>query len=264
MKRFAALVCALALCLALPACDFNATPSTASSSDASTASSTQPSTSTEASSSESSTQASTDEQASTAASTKSKTDKNKSKKKSKAKKPDYSTGIHHARIRIEGYGSIFIEIYPEFAPKTCEKFCKLVEKKYYDGMSIYKILPDMYINLGDRSGNTRYENIVPGEYEEAGFSNSLSLKRGTIAMSRTTSAAISSDASTIILALSDLSYLDGKYAAFAKVTRGMEIVDKICSRVNNGNKKNNIKTDKQGYVKKAKSCPVIKTIRMVD
>ena len=187
----------------------------------------------------------------------------------------YESGIHHAWLKIKGYERMEIEIYSDNAPKTAALFCKLVRKDYYDNMQLEGLMPDLYATLGDYSDKTDGKYTVEGEFEEAGFTNNtIGLKRGVIAMSRTpqksgkaskakgnsSSAKNStSDAAHLYVFLTNASYLDGKYAGFAKITSGIATFDKICADVSA-----NAKTTKKGKIKKLKSCPVIKYITLED
>lgn len=185
----------------------------------------------------------------------------------------YESGIHHAWLKIQGYERIEIEIYSDDAPKTAALFCKLVRKGYYNNMQLEGLMPDLYATLGDHSGKTDGEHTVDGEFDEAGFSgNTIGLKRGVIAMSRAeqeTSAKSSknaeaaqeadSDAAHLYVFLTNASYLDGKYAGFAKITSGIATFDEICNNV-----KSTVKTSKKGKIKKVENCPVIKYISLED
>ena len=191
----------------------------------------------------------------------------------------YESGIHHAWLKIKGYERMEIEIYSDDAPKTAALFCKLVRKDYYDNMQLEGLMPDLYATLGDYSDKTEGKYTVEGEFDEAGFTNnSLGLKRGVIAMSRTpqksgktskassgnssnnsSAANVTSDAAHLYVFLTNASYLDGKYAGFAKITSGIATFDQICADV-----RANAKTNKKGKIKKIKNCPVIKYISLED
>lgn len=176
----------------------------------------------------------------------------------------YASGIHHASLKIKGYGTMEIEIYSNTAPKTSALFCYLVRHKYYNGLNITSVMPDLYATLGDYSGKTSGVYTVDGEFKEAGYeNNSIGLKRGVIAMSRlgadqnlTGPSEVKSDASSFYVFLSDASYLDGKYAGFAKITSGISTFDQIVSAIGD--------TDEAGKIKNEKDCPVISSIKLVD
>ena len=177
----------------------------------------------------------------------------------------YANGVHHATMIIAGYEDtpIEIEIYSQEARRTAALFCKLINEKYYDGKTIYWIVKGLYTRFGDRSGESAGQNWVRGEYREAGINNTLSLRRSWIAMSRTEDG-YNSDASSLIVLLSDASYLDGKYATFAKITSGIEVFDKISELTTSEDSSEKIMLEESGKVSDEAQCPVITSVRMVD
>lgn len=181
-----------------------------------------------------------------------------------ASKPiDYSAGIHHAEIRIKGYNTpIELEIYSDSAPYSAERFCQLVNKGYYDGKTINWILNGLYVRMGSLKQDD--SNLVRGEYEESGFENSNSLRTGWVALSRAEDGQ-QSDASSLIFFLSDASYLDGKYAAFAKVTDGLDVLNSIAARTADATPDDqHIQVSKSGEISKTSQRPKIKSIKMVN
>ena len=177
----------------------------------------------------------------------------------------YANGIHHAEMVVAGYEDtpVEIEVHSQDARRTSALFCKLVNEGFYDGKSIYWIVKGLYARFGDRSGESAGQNWARGEYREAGIENGLSLRRGWIAMSRTEDG-YNSDASSLILILSDASYLDGKYATFAKITSGIEVFDKISARTESTDDGEKIELEPSGKISNESDCPVITSIRMVD
>lgn len=199
--------------------------------------------------------------------------------------PDYSEGTHHAVIELEGCeDEIELEIYADQAPVTSEAFCTLVDEGYYDGKALNWVLDDMYVKMG--SANQDDDALVTGEFEESGYdttiniTNSLSLKKGVVALSRAEDGQ-QSDASSFIVFLSDMSYLDGQYAAFAKVTSGVDELEDVADRAvtkadesgknkkksgknKNVKKSEQIKTSKDGKIIYKEDRPVITSLRMVD
>ncbi len=175
----------------------------------------------------------------------------------------YASGVHHAKLKIKGYPAMELEIYSNSAPKTSALFCYLVRHKYYNGLKLTALMPNLYVKLGDYSGETKNKYLVDGEFEEAGVSNSVGLKRGVIAMSRQDTSdelagptELKSDASSLYIFLSDASYLDGKYAGFAKISRGVSTLDSIIQNIQN--------TNSDGTVSAEEECPVIKSIKLLD
>ena len=138
-------------------------------------------------------------------------------------------------ITIENYGSLHIELYGNDAPETVENFLSLVNKGYYNGKSIFKLADD----LAYMGSETASATVIKGEFKENGFSNKISHKRGTLSMVR--SGEGNSDSSQFFIVKKDSPELNGKYAAFGKVTDGMEVIDSICK---------DIKTDENGNIAK--------------
>lgn len=176
---------------------------------------------------------------------------------------DYATGIHHAELVFEGYETrpIEIEIYAHSASQSAKRFCTLVDTGYYNGKPVFWILNEMYMRVGNPTQDNR--NLVTGEYEESDVSNSNSLKRGVIALNRAEDGQ-QSDASSLIICMSDLSYLDRKYAAFAKITENYEVIEEIASRIASGDPALKIDIDETGKVIDESKAPHILSIQMVD
>lgn len=173
---------------------------------------------------------------------------------------DYSEGIHHAELVIEDYEDfpIQIEIYSHSAPVTAEKFARMVDSGYFDGKPVFWALKDMYVRLGNVEQDDDY--LITGEYDESDFKNSNSLKKGVIAVSRAADGQ-QSDASSLIVFMSDLSFLDGKYAGFAKITENYEVIDWIAGRTQAGG---DLVIDESGRILNTERYPVIKSITMID
>ena len=175
------------------------------------------------------------------------------------KKPESKTtdtkGKHHAKIKVKDYGTIEVELDGDTAPITVANFVKLVNEKFYDGLTFHRIMSGFMIQGGDPLGNGTggSDETIKGEFSNNGVKNDISHVRGTISMAR--SSAPDSASSQFFIMHQDADYLDGQYAAFGKVTKGMSVVDKICEDVT--------PTDGNGTVEKADQ-PVIESIRMVD
>ena len=132
-------------------------------------------------------------------------------------------------IEMENGKEIEIELMPTAAPKTCENFEKLVKEGFYDGLIFHRVIPGFMIQGGDPQGNGMggaKENIV-GEFKANGFDNPLKHTRGVISMARAYNP--NSASSQFFIMHADAPHLDGQYAAFGKVTSGMDAVDEIAS-----------------------------------
>lgn len=175
------------------------------------------------------------------------------------KEPESKTtdtkGKHHAKIKVKDYGTIEVELDGDTAPITVANFIKLVNEKFYDGLTFHRIMSGFMIQGGDPLGNGTggSDETIKGEFSSNGVENNISHKRGVISMARSSDP--DSASSQFFIMHQDSTYLDGEYAAFGKVTKGMSVVDKICEDVT--------PTDGNGTVEKADQ-PVIESIRMVD
>ncbi|MBR4462736.1 MAG: peptidylprolyl isomerase [Erysipelotrichaceae bacterium] len=133
------------------------------------------------------------------------------------------------KIIMENGKEIVVELYPETAPKTVENFLKLVKEHFYDGIIFHRVIKGFMIQGGDPTGTGRSgskEKIV-GEFEANGFINDLKHERGVLSMARTMDP--DSASSQFFIMHQDAPHLDGQYAAFGKVIKGMDTVDEIAA-----------------------------------
>ena len=133
-----------------------------------------------------------------------------------------------ADINLENGDVIKIELYPKAAPNTVNNFIYLANKGFYNGLTLHRIIPNFVIQGGDPQGTglggPGYK--IKGEFSENGVDNKLKHTRGVISMARS-SQGNDTAGSQFFIIVSDAASLDGKYAAFGKVTEGMAAVDKI-------------------------------------
>ena len=132
-------------------------------------------------------------------------------------------------IEMENGKEIKIELCPETAPITCANFEKLVKDGFYDGLIFHRVIPGFMIQGGDPLGNGMGgadENII-GEFSANGYKNDLKHTRGVISMARAFNP--NSASSQFFIMHADAPHLDGQYAAFGKVTEGMDTIDEIAS-----------------------------------
>ena len=130
-------------------------------------------------------------------------------------------------IEMENGKKIKIELYPEIAPITCANFEKLVKEGFYDGLIFHRVISGFMIQGGDPEGTGMggaKENIK-GEFAQNGVKNDLKHTRGVISMAR--SMMPDSASSQFFIMHKDAPHLDGGYAAFGKVTEGMDVVDRF-------------------------------------
>ena len=133
----------------------------------------------------------------------------------------------NVKITMNGGGEIELELYPDVAPETVANFKSLVEEGFYNGLTFHRIIKGFMIQGGDPLGNGMggSDKTIKGEFRANGFENPLKHTRGVISMAR--SAMPNSASSQFFIMHEDAPHLDGSYAAFGKVTKGIEIVDEI-------------------------------------
>ena len=132
-------------------------------------------------------------------------------------------------IEMENGGIIKLELDATAAPKTVANFEKLVKEGFYDGLTFHRIIPGFMIQGGDPLGNGMggAEEKIVGEFAANGHKNPIKHTRGVISMARAYDP--NSASSQFFIMHKDAPHLDGQYAAFGKVSEGMEVVDEIAS-----------------------------------
>ena len=121
------------------------------------------------------------------------------------------------------------ELYPEIAPITVENFEKLANDGFYDGLIFHRVIPGFMIQGGCPYGNGTGGpgHNIKGEFDANGVRNDLDHTRGVLSMARAMHP--DSAGSQFFIMVEDAPHLDGQYAAFGKITEGMEAADKIVS-----------------------------------
>ncbi len=132
-------------------------------------------------------------------------------------------------IEMENGGKIVAELYPETAPESVRNFLSLAGKGFYDGLIFHRVISGFMIQGGDPQGTGMGGPgyCIKGEFKANGVPNPLSHKRGVLSFAR--SQAFNSAGSQFFIMHADGDFLDGQYAAFGKVTDGMDVVDAIAA-----------------------------------
>lgn len=132
-------------------------------------------------------------------------------------------------FEMENGDIIKAELYPEIAPNTVNNFIELINKGFYDGLIFHRVIRGFMIQGGDPEGTGMggpgYG--IKGEFASNGFKNDLAHEAGVLSMAR--SMMPNSAGSQFFIMHKDSPHLDGDYAAFGKVTEGMDVVDKIAT-----------------------------------
>ena len=119
------------------------------------------------------------------------------------------------------------ELYPEVAPITVENFLKLIDEDFFAGLIFHRVIPGFMIQGGGYTKDFKEKHCdsIKGEFKSNGVNNELKHTEGVLSMARTM---IKDSASSQFFIMHKHSpHLDGAYAAFGKVTEGMDIVNTI-------------------------------------
>lgn len=119
------------------------------------------------------------------------------------------------------------ELYPEIAPNTVNNFISLVQNGFYDGLIFHRVIRGFMIQGGcpDGTGMGGPGYMIKGEFSQNGFANDLRHTEGVLSMARAMHP--DSAGSQFFIMHKNSPHLDGAYAAFGKITEGMDIVNKI-------------------------------------
>ena len=134
-----------------------------------------------------------------------------------------------ATISVRSGKEIVIELYPDIAPNTVNNFIALANSGFYDGLFFHRVIKGFMIQggcpNGTGTGGPGYS--IKGEFTQNGFKNNLRHERGVISMARAMDP--NSAGSQFFIMHKDAPHLDGAYAAFGKVIKGIEVVDEIAT-----------------------------------
>ena len=130
-------------------------------------------------------------------------------------------------ITMENGDIMTAELYPDIAPNTVNNFISLIKKGFYDGLIFHRVISGFMIQGGDPEGTgvggPGYS--IRGEFSYNGFENKLAHTEGVLSMARTMDP--DSAGSQFFIMHRPAPHLDGQYAAFGKITDGMDVVNKI-------------------------------------
>ena len=127
-------------------------------------------------------------------------------------------------IEMEDGGVIRAELYPDIAPITVDNFVKLTKQGFYDGLIFHRVIEGFMIQGGDPTGTGMGGpgHTIKGEFKMNGVNNDLKHTRGTLSMAR--SMMPNSAGSQFFIM-----HMDGSYAAFGRVSEGLDVVDRIAA-----------------------------------
>ncbi len=150
-----------------------------------------------------------------------------SKKEFKNEMMEAPNELPIAYIDVENIGVIEAELYPHIAPNTVNNFIYLANNNFYDNLTFHRIVKNFVIQGGcpEGSGMGGPGYSIEGEFNKNNFRNDLKHTEGVLSMAR--SQQPDSAGSQFFIVTKDAKNLDKQYAAFGKVIKGMDVVDKI-------------------------------------
>ena len=168
---------------------------------------------------------------------------------------EYLEGKVNIEIDVRDYGKIKLELDADNTPITVTNFVNLVNEKFYDGLTFHRVVDNFVIQGGDpdHNGSGGSDKEIKGEFKSNGIENNISHTRGVISMARSDDP--NSASSQFFIVHQDSTFLDGNYAAFGRVTEGIEVVDKIVQAINPTEEEIEILYENQ---------PVINSIRVIE
>ena len=171
-------------------------------------------------------------------------------------KIEYLKGKHNVEMKIKDYGIIEMELDADVAPITVTNFMNLVKEDFYNGNTIHRVKKDFVIQGGTDISNTHKE--IKGEFDANGVSNDISHVRGTVSMARAgdQNSGFDTASTQFFIVQKDSTFLDHYYAGFGKVTKGMDVVDKICNSIKS--------SDENGTIMDDEEVPLIEYIKEIE
>jgi peptidyl-prolyl cis-trans isomerase B (cyclophilin B) len=147
-------------------------------------------------------------------------------------------GNPRAEITMESGGTIVVELDPASAPITVKNFISLASDGFYNGLTFHRVIPGFMIQGGDPDGTGTggSSSAIKGEFSDNGVTNNISHVRGVISMARRGND-YDSATSQFFITSADRLDLDGQYAAFGHVVKGMEVIDMISALPTDSNDK---------------------------
>ena len=171
-------------------------------------------------------------------------------------KIEYLSGKYNVEMKIKDYGVIEMELDADTAPITVTNFMDLVREGFYNGNTIHRVQKDFVIQGG--TDITGEKKTIKGEFDANGVSNDISHVRGTVSMARAgnMSGGFDTASTQFFIMQKDNTSLDHYYAGFGKVTKGMDVVDKICNSIKT--------TDENGMIMDDDEIPQIEYIKEIE
>ena len=164
--------------------------------------------------------------------------------------------VTYVEISVRDFGKITLLLDATTAPKTVENFLSLVNEGFYDGLTFHRIIDDFMIQGGCPEGDGTGDSTkkIKGEFANNGHENDIDHLRGTVSMARGDS--MNSASCQFFICNADSPHLDGNYAAFGYVVKGLNVVDKITEY--------GVPLTSDGIIWDKTKQPVIEYVKVID
>ena len=146
--------------------------------------------------------------------------------------------VYYVAMAVKNHGIIIVKLDAVSAPITVKNFVKLVREGFYDGLTFHRVKEGFMIQGGDPEGTGMggSPNKIKGEFASNGVANPISHTTGVVSMARRGND-MNSASSQFFIMHQTATHLDGDYAAFGKVWRGIETVNQIAKVPTDGSDK---------------------------
>jgi peptidyl-prolyl cis-trans isomerase B (cyclophilin B) len=165
-----------------------------------------------------------------------------------------SAGAKEVAVIETTLGTMTAELYTKEAPVTTKNFIDLSKKGFYNGVKFHRIIKGFMVQTGDpytkKGAASTWGTGNSGTFIKDEFSSTLKHTKGVLSMANTGSP--NSQSSQFFIMLGSSSHLDGKYSAFGKITRGLDVLDRLGAMA--------VKDNGRGEVSLPARPPVIKKI----
>jgi len=132
-------------------------------------------------------------------------------------------------ITMENGDVMKAELYPQITPNTVNNFISLIKKGFYNGLGFHRVISGFMIQGGDPqgtgAGGPGYS--IPGEFSQNAFKNDIKHDVGVLSMARAQHP--DSAGSQFFIMHAPAPHLDGAYAAFGKLTEGVDVLNSIAA-----------------------------------
>ena len=130
-------------------------------------------------------------------------------------------------------GNVIIELYPELAPNSVDRFRMLINKGEYDNVSFHRVIKDVLVQAGDlefgKKNSLNYTYIGSGKSNygtiDSEVDNKFDFKKGSVALARKDKK--NTEDSQFFILLQDAPLYEGEYTPVGKVIYGLEVLKKI-------------------------------------